>query len=403
VRAELLVHQLPLLCTLDPARDGALGELREASVGFSGGRVVYVGDAAHAPDADDIIDGKGAIGLPGLVDCHTHAAWAGSRADEFQQRLAGADYSAILEAGGGILSTVRATRAAGLDQLIALTRARVSNMRAHGVTTVEIKSGYGLDPTTERLLLMAAQSCNDLVTVVPTFLGAHTVPAEFRGDREAYLAQVLGPQLGACAPLAEAIDVYCDRGAFTLDEALAVLSAGRAHGLRLKAHAEQVTHTGIAGAAARMGALSVDHLEHIDDDGIASMAEHGTVAVMLPGAQLYLRDPAPPVEALREAGVPLAVASDLNPGTSPVHDLWTAATLACVCQRLTIPEAIAGITRVAARALGHLELGWLGPGSAADLVVVRPAPGEPPEVASLVQHLGGRRVEAVVRGGRRVA
>ena len=337
------------------------------------------------------------------MDCHTHAAWAGSRADEFERRLAGASYTEILEAGGGILSTVRSTREADLAELTRLLRARLRGMRARGVTTVEVKSGYGLSPRVERRLLQAIQAASDTVRVSATFLGAHAVPEEFRGRRQDYVRQVIEEQLPACAGLADAIDVYCDRGAFELDEAVAILAAGRAQGLAIRAHAEQVAWTGIAAAAARMGALSVEHLERIDDDGIEALAEHGTIAVMLPGAQLYLRDVSPPTAALRAAKVPMAVATDLNPGSSPVHDLWTAATLATILQGLTVEEAILGITRHAARALGRPELGWLGPGSVGDLVVCRPAPGEPATASTLIQHLGGHRVEAVVVDGARVA
>ena len=402
MRADLLVHGLARLYTLDPGREDPLGELADASVGFLKGRVIYVGPAAHAPGADHVLDGEGCVGLPGLVDCHTHAVWAGSRADEFQERLAGAAYADILEAGGGILSTVRATRAADLETLTRLARARLRGMRARGTTTVEIKSGYGLDVATETRMLRAARACADTVRVVTTFLGAHTVPAEWRHDRAAYVAQVLGPQLEECAPHAEFIDVYCDRGAFTLEEGIAILSAGRAAGLKVRAHAEQVSHTGIAAAAAALGALVVDHVERIDDAGMDAVADAGAVACLLPGAQLYLRDIAPPVAGLRARRIPMAVATDLNPGSSPVHDLWTAATLACILQGLTVTEAIQGITRHAGRALGRPELGWLGPGSVGDLVVVRPPPGEPASAASLIQHMGGQRVEAVVWDGRRV-
>jgi imidazolonepropionase len=397
--ADLLVARLSRLYTLDPDADG-LGERADVSVAFAGGELLYVGDAANAPDAAVTIDGRGCVGLPGLVDFHTHAVWAGSRSSEHARRLAGESYTAILESGGGIRSTVRATRAASAETLAALARARLEGMLEHGVTTVEVKSGYGLDPAHEARLLEVARGASDRVRVVTTFLGAHTIPEELRGDRAAYVRQVIEEQLPRCAPLADAVDVYCDRGAFTLDEAVAVLSAGKTRGLVVRAHAEQVEHTGIAAAAAELGATSVDHLERIDDRGIAAMAAHGTVAGLLPAAQVYLKDAPPPVARLREAGVPLAVGTDLNPGTSPVRDLWVAATLATLVQGLTIPEAVLGITRNAGRALGRPELGWLGPGSVADLAVFRPPPGEPPAVESLVQFLGDHRATLVVRDGR---
>lgn len=401
MRADLLVHRLSSLVTADPARNG-LGLLEDASVGFADGRVIYVGPAAHAPGADVVIDGRGLIGTPGLVDPHTHTLWAGSRAAEFRQRLAGVSYSSILEAGGGILSTVAHTRAAPEASLVALGRQRLAAMRARGVTTVEIKSGYGLDPVTEARLLRAAAACGDVVRVIPTWLGAHAIPAEFRGDRAAYVRQLIEVQLPLCAPLAHHVDVYCDRGAFTLEESLAVLEAGRARGLKVRAHAEQVTWTGIAAAAARLGATCVDHLERIDGPGIEALAAAGTVAVLLPGAQLYLRDTAPPVAALREAGVPLAVGTDLNPGSSPVGDLWSCATLACLIQGLSLEEAVLGITRRAGQALGRPELGWLGEGSVADFAAFAPPPGEPPRVDALVQHLGSASATVVIRDGGRV-
>ncbi len=401
MRADLLIHGLSHLYTCDPSKEG-LGRIDGGSVAFSGGQITFVGSTAHAPDAQQIIDGRGLVGLPGLVDPHTHAVWAGSRADEFARRLQGTSYSEILEAGGGILSTVDATRKATEETLTELCRSRLEHMRNRGVTTVEIKSGYGLDPVTEARMITAARACHDTVRVITSFLGAHTVPAEFRGNRDRYVDQIIHQQLPACAPLADHIDVYCDRGAFELDEAVAILRAGREAGLQIRAHAEQVTHTGIAQAAAELGATCVDHLERIDEAGIATLAAHGTVAVLLPGAQLYLKDDPPPVAALRDAGVPIAIGTDLNPGSSPVHDLWTAATLACVLQGLTPEEAILGITRNAGKALGRHDLGWLGTGSVADLAVFAPPPGEPATAESLIQHLGRRDAKMVVRDGVRV-
>ncbi|MDP6932839.1 MAG: imidazolonepropionase [Myxococcota bacterium] len=404
MQCDLLVHDLSRLYTLDPSQAG-LGELRQVSIGFLDGALAYLGPSSEAPAADEVLDGRGLLGLPGLVDCHTHAVWAGSRADEFALRLSGVDYSEILEGGGGILSTVEATRSADRETLVSTTTARLSGLRARGVTTVEVKSGYGLNPAAEAKLLRAAKACESTVRIHPTFLGAHTVPAEFRGDRAAYVRQIIEEQLPlVCGDpaLARHVDVYCDRGAFTLDESMSILEAGQRMGLAVRAHAEQVTFTGIAAAAAQLGATCVDHLERLDDAGVATLAEHGTVAVLLPGAQLYLRDSSPPVAALREAGVPMAVASDLNPGSSPVHDLWACATLACVNQGLTIDEAVLGITRNAGRALGRVDLGWIGPDSVADLAVFAPPPGEPPSVESLVQHLAGHHARIVVRDGRRV-
>jgi imidazolonepropionase len=374
------------------------GVIDAAAVLLAGGQVRWVGPMVDAPAAEEVFDADGAIGMPGLVDPHTHTTFAGSRAPDFERRLAGESYSAILQAGGGIHSTVAATRAASEETLTALTRERLAGMLAGGVTTVEIKSGYGLTPESEARILRAARAAAGPVDVVTTFLGAHARPPGVAD----YVAQVVDEQLPICAPLADAVDVYCDRGAFTLAEAERILIAGRGYGLAVRIHAEQVDATGAAAMAARLGAISADHLEHVDDAGIAAMAAAGTVAVLLPGAMLYLRDPAPPVARLRAAGVPLAIGSDFNPGSSPVRDLWSCATLACLTMGLTVHEALSGITRHAARAVGRLDRGWLGPGARADLALYDPPPGEPAELRVLVQYLGGHRARAVFKDGRRV-
>lgn len=398
----MLIDNVACLYTLDPALEG-LGEHVNASVLVSsGGTIEWMGPASDAPPSDSVFDATGLIGLPGLVDPHTHAVWAGSRADEFAQRLAGAHYADILEGGGGILSTVSATRNASSAELERHVRTRMRRMNARGVTCVEVKSGYGLSVDAELRMLSAIPTDGTTGRVVRTFLGAHTVPAEFRTRRDAYVRQVIDEQLPVCAPLADFVDVYCDRGAFTLDEAMEILRAGKRLGLHVRAHAEQVSHTGIAEAAADLGAIALDHLERINDAGIAAMARAETVAVLLPGAQLYLKDSAPPVEAFREAGVPMAVGTDLNPGSSPVHDLWTAATLACVVQGLTIEEAIIGITRNAARAIGQPESGVLVTGGRADIALFAPPPGEPATVAGLIQHMGLPDAVCVIVNGTRI-
>ena len=395
---DLLVNHISTLCTMNPSKPG-LGLIEDAAAAFKEGKIAWVGKSVHAPTADKILDAKGLIGLPGLVDPHTHTVYSGSRANEFAQRLAGANYSDILEAGGGILSTVQATRQATLHQLTQLCRQRLQQFRKNGVTTVEIKSGYGLDPQTEKKMLQAALQCNGPMRVITTFLGAHTIPAEYKSNRDAYVRQIIEQQLPLCAPFADAIDVYCDRGAFTLDESIAILSAGKRLGLKVRAHAEQVSHTGIAGAAAELGAICVDHLERVTDNEITSMANNGTVAVLLPGAQLYLKDSPPPVHRLRAAGVPMAIGTDLNPGSSPVHNIWTCATLACILQGLTIEEALIGMTRNAGRALGRPELGWIGRESIADLGLYLPPPGEPPRPESLIQHMGTIRLHTLIKDG----
>ncbi len=386
---ERVLH-LPLLLTMDPETgEGPLGALRDAAIATSGGRVLWIGASSEAPDAP-VVERRDAVGLPGLVDCHTHAVWAGSRADEFERRLAGVSYTEILESGGGILSTVRATRAASESELVALASERMRRARRRGTCTMEVKGGYGLDAATEARMLRAARSAGAEagMRVFTTFLGAHAIPAEHRADRAAYVDEVVGAQLDACAPYADFVDAYVDRGAFSLEEGRRVLAAGKARGLGVRVHAEQVAFTGAARMAAELGALSADHLERIDDAGIEAMASAGTVAVLLPGAMLYLKDTAPPVAKLREAGVPMAVATDLNPGSSPVVDPWTCATLACITMGLTVEEALLGLTARGADALGQPELGRLRVGGPGEVVVAEVPPGELPSAAALVQYLG---------------
>lgn len=394
-----VVRGIPTLLSMGQGA-GPLGEQRDVAVAFDETGVAWIGPDAQAPDAPEVVDGTGCVALPPLVDCHTHTVWAGSRSDEFRQRLSGVHYSEILEAGGGILSTVRQTRTASESTLVALAAARLSAMRRRGVGTVEIKSGYGLSVADERKLLIAAGLAGKQagVTVLRTFLGAHAVPAEHRADRSAYVEQVIHEQLPEVQAHADFIDAYIDRGAFTVDEGRRILEAGRGAGLGVRVHAEQVAYTGAAEMAAGLGALSCDHLERLDADGVHAMAAAGTVGVMLPGAMLYLKDPAPPVAQLREAGVPLAVATDLNPGSSPSGDLWRAMTLACVLMGLTVEEALRGATCVAADALGLASEGRLAIGSSS-LILCRPQPGEPPEAASLVQFLDGPAEVRWVQGG----
>lgn len=365
------------------------------------GRIVWIGPQSQAPRADKYIDASDGILMPGLVDCHTHLVHAGSRLGDFLRRLEGRSYAELLEGGGGIHVTVAATNATPEGELRALLLRRLARWSASGVTTVEIKSGYGLGVEEEARLLRVARSVDAHMRVVSTFLGAHALPPH--RERSDYVREIIEEQLPVCAPLADAIDAYCDRGAFTLEEAERILTAGKSYGLKLRIHAEQVSYTGAAAMAARLGALSADHLERVDAAGIAAMAKAGTVAVLLPGAMLHLRDPAPPVAALRQAGVPMAVATDFNPGSSPVADLWSCATLACLTMGLQVEEALAGITRVAADALGLPDLGRLSVGSRADLALFDAPPGERLDARVLIQHMGGHRARWVLREGQPVS
>ncbi len=398
---ELLLVDIDELHTMDPTQgEGPTGCLQNAAIGFTGGRVSYLGPTSGAPEALRRIDAPGTIGLPGLIDCHTHSLYAGDRAGEFRRRLNGEPYTAILESGGGILSTVRATRAASDEALAETLHARLSAMLRHGVTTVEVKTGYALDEAHELRCLRLLREGPWPQRVVPTWLGAHAVPAEHRADRAAYLQLMLHRVLPQAAELAEAVDVYCDRGAFTLHETRQILEAGMSRGLVGRVHAEQVEHTGAAALAASIGCASADHLERIDEAGIVAMAKAGTIGGMLPTAMLYMRDTAPPARRMIEAGVRLAVATDYNPGSSPCPDLWTAATLSCLLMGLTVEEALLGITRHAGLALGRPELGWLTVGGPGDVCLMRPPPGAPARAETLVQHMGGHRAALVAREGR---
>lgn len=352
-----------------------LGIVLDGELATANGRIVHVGgpgSAAHLRPARRI-DGQRRWMSPGLVDCHTHLVYAGNRAGEFEQRLRGASYADIAQTGGGILSTVRATRAATPAQLAAESRPRLLAMRAEGITTIEIKSGYGLTLDDERRQLEVARALGQAcaVHVAPTFLGAHAVPAGRQAQD--YIDEVCTVMIPAIAAegLAEAVDVFCETIGFSTAQAAQVFDAARAHGLAVKIHAEQLSNQHGAALAARYGALSADHVEHLDAHGVAAMAAAGMVAVLLPGAFYFTRDTTlPPVEALRAAGVPLALATDCNPGTSPLTSPLLAMNMGATLFRLTVDECIAGFTRNAARALGrHDRIGRLAVGLDADLAI----------------------------------
>lgn len=347
----------------------------------------------------DAIDCGGRLLTPGLVDCHTHLVYGGNRASEFEQRLNGATYADIAKAGGGIMSTVRATRAASETELLESALRRLESLLAEGVTTIEIKSGYGLDVETEVKMLQVARKIGTLrpVDVKTTFLGAHTFPQEFREDHEAYLRIVCDHALPRIVSenLADAVDAFCEGIAFSVEETRTVFKAARAFNLPVKLHAEQLSNLGGAKMAARFNALSVDHIEYLDEEGVESISKSGTVAVLLPGAFYYLREKqAPPVAALRQHKVPIAIATDLNPGSSPVHSLLATMNMACVLFGLTPEEALMGVTANAARALGLKDRGTIAVGQKADLAlwdVKRPG--------DLAYPLGFNPLAAVIRNG----
>jgi imidazolonepropionase len=380
----------------------AFGAIRDGALAVSKGGIGWVGarkDLPGALRAREELDGRGGWLTPGLIDCHTHLVYAGNRACEFERRLAGASYEDIAREGGGIQATVRATRAASEEQLLRESEPRLRRLLDEGVTTLEIKSGYGLDSANELKLLRVAHRLGVAhgIDVQTTLLAAHVVPPEYAGCAGDYLALVCEEIIPAAAreKLADAVDAFCDRIAFSPGETRRVFAAARAAGLRVKLHADQLSDCGGAALAAEFGALSADHLEYANDAGIAAMASAHTVAVLLPGAFYCLRETRlPPVAALRAHGVAMAIATDCNPGTSPVTSLLLMLNMACTLFRLTPEEALAGVTRNAAQALGLSDRGRLEAGLRADLVLWDI--GEPVELAYAV---GANPLAGVVRGG----
>jgi imidazolonepropionase len=365
------------LATMRADRPG-LGEIEHGMIATCGGRIAYAGAEADFPaDADAIerIDCEGRWITPGLVDCHTHLVYGGNRAHEFELRLSGASYEEIARAGGGIVSTVAATRKASEADLVASALPRLDALIGEGVTTVEIKSGYGLDTETEMRQLAAARSLGHerKVAIRTSFLGAHALPPEADGDKDRYIDLVCNEMLPAVAKagLADAVDAFMEGIAFSSEQTARVFETARALGLPVKLHADQLSNLGGAALAARFSALSADHLEHTDEAGAAAMAKGGTVAVLLPGAYYFIRETQkPPVEAFRKHGVHMGLATDCNPGSSPLTSLLLAMNMGATLFRMTVAECLAGITREGARALGVLdETGTLEAGKWCDLAI----------------------------------
>ena len=366
------------LATLAPGQPG-LGIVERGAIAAQGGKIVYAGPESELPAAAtsgaEIIDCEGRWITPGLIDCHTHLVHAGNRANEFEMRLAGATYEEVARAGGGIVSSVKALRAASEDELVRQSLPRLDALIAEGVTTIEIKSGYGLDLDNEAKSLRAARRLGSErpVTVRTSFLGAHALPPEANGDKDAFIAKVADEMLPAIAAegLADAVDGFCEGIAFSPEQIARVFDAARALGLPVKLHADQLSNLYGAALAARYGALSADHLEYTDEPSAAAMAQAGTVAVLLPGAFYFIREKKkPPVELFREHGVKMAVATDCNPGTSPLTSLLLTMNMAATLFGMTVEECLAGVTREAARALGLLaETGTLEAGKWADLAI----------------------------------
>lgn len=355
---------------------GGLGLVEKAAVACRDGMILYAGPESEARfDSAEIIDCEGRWITPGLVDCHTHLVYGGDRADEFEQRLQGATYEAIARAGGGILATVAATRAASEEQLIASALPRLDALITEGVTSVEIKSGYGLSLESELKQLRAARALANHrpILVTTSFLGAHALPPEYRGDRDGYIAllcEQLIPAIAA-AKLADAVDGFCEKIAFTPAQIGRLFASARAHALPVKLHAEQLSLSGGAALAAKWGALSADHLEYLDEAGAARLAEAGTVAVLLPGAFYFTRETKlPPIDALRQAGVGMALATDCNPGSSPLTSPLLVMNMAATLFHLTVTECLLGVTLRAAEALGRADrIGSLAAGKQCDLAI----------------------------------
>jgi imidazolonepropionase len=377
---------------------GGYGLIQNAAIVTEGNLITYAGPASGAP-LGEAMDCHGALVTPGLIDCHTHLIYGGNRAPEFEQRLNGATYADIAKAGGGIMSTVRATRAATESELQISAQKRLETLLSEGVTTVEIKSGYGLDIETELKMLRVAKALEkaNAVTVKTTFLGAHTFPAEFKENHQEYINMICNQSLpkAFAEGLVDAVDAFCEGIAFSVEETEVVFEAAKKLNLPVKLHAEQLSNLGGAKLAARFNALSVDHIEYLDETGIESIQDSGTVAVLLPGAYYYLREKqAPPVAALRKHNVPMAIATDLNPGSSPVNSLLATMNMACVLFGLTPEEALLGVSANAAKALGLHDRGQIKPGLRADLAFWNiEGPGE------LAYPLGFNPIAAIMQNG----
>lgn len=376
-----------------------LGVIEDGAIACAGGRIAYAGSSASAPQASETIDCEGRWITPGLIDCHTHLIHAGNRANEWAMRLEGASYEEIARAGGGILSTMRATRAASEAELIESALPRLDALLAEGVTTIEIKSGYGLTVADEIKMLRTARALGEsrAVRVTPTLLGAHALPPEYADRADDYVDLVCGQMIPAAIGLADAVDAFCEGIGFTPEQAGRVLAAALEAGFAVKLHAEQLSALNGASLAARHGALSADHLEHANEADARAMAEAGTVAVLLPGAYYFMRETRlPPVDLFRAHKVPIAIATDCNPGTSPVTSLLLMLNMGATLFRLTVTEVLRGVTVNAARALGLAnECGTLEPGKACDLALWNIS-----DPAELVYRIGLNPLQQRVKDGR---
>ncbi len=366
------------LATLDPSINEAYGAIRDAAVGIKDGVIAWIGPVSELPEFDvlatPVTSAKGRWLTPGLIDCHTHLVFGGNRAEEFEMRLRGVSYQEIAAQGGGIASTVRATRNADEESLFVDAKQRLQTLFSQGVSTIEIKSGYGLDAESEIKLLRVARMLGEHhpVDVKTTFLGAHALPPEYKHDPDAYIELVCNEMMPEVArlDLADAVDAFCENVGFSNEQTRRVFEAAKRHGLPVKLHAEQLSNQHGAELVAEFGGLSADHLEYLDEAGVQAMAEAGCVAVLLPGAFYFLRESQlPPLELLNRYQVPVAISTDFNPGTSPLCSVPLMMNMACTLFRMTPEQSLIGVTRNAAKALGLEDRGVLAVGKRADLAL----------------------------------
>lgn len=397
--SALRIADIGQLVTNDEAHGGLLGIIVDAEVVLDNGTIAWVGSASDLPAeyrSHDVVSARGGAVLPGFVDSHTHAVFAGDRSSEFAMRLGGATYEQIQAAGGGIYSTVSATRGASLDDLVAASLPRVERMLGSGTTTIEIKTGYGLDVPTEVKMLDAIDRINDAlaIDVVSTFLGAHVVAPEYSTDRRSYVDLVAGEMLDAVAERVAFVDVFCDDSAFTTAETRWIVEAAMTRGIAVRLHADQLGHTGGTALAAEVGAVAADHLDHATDADLSALAEVGTVAVLLPGVSYSMQEPAPDGRRFWDAGVRVAIATDCNPGTAYIETMPFVISLAAVTAGLTPAETVWAATRGGAMALGLDDRGVIARDMLADLVVL-----DAPSYEHLTYRPDGDLIAQVVKRG----